>query len=61
MHIRIVPIMLLKLFIMLWSNALYSLVPISDPYLPSSGLHGPHYLSHDFIWSANLALEKQTS
>ena len=34
---------------------------ISDPYLLSSALHGSHCLSHDFIWSAKPALEKQTS
>ena len=34
---------------------------ISDPYLSSSALHGPHCLSHDFTWSAKPAPEKQTS
>ena len=34
---------------------------ISDLYLPSSTLQGPHCLSHDFTWLANPALEKQTS
>ena len=34
---------------------------ISDPYLPSSALHGSHCLSRDFTRSAKPALEKQTS
>ena len=34
---------------------------ISDPYLPSSALHGPNQLSHDFTWWAKPALEKQTN
>ena len=34
---------------------------ISDPYLPSSALHGSHCLSHDFTRSAKPCLEKQTS
>ena len=34
---------------------------ISDPYLPSSALHGSHCLSRDFTWSAKTVLEKQTS
>ena len=34
---------------------------ISDPYLPSSVLHGSHCLSRDFTWSAKPAPEKQTS
>ena len=33
---------------------------ISDLYLPSSALHGPHCLSRGFTWSAKFALEKQT-
>ena len=34
---------------------------ISDPYLPSSALHGSHCLSRDFTRSAKPCLEKQTS
>ena len=34
---------------------------ISDPYLPSSALHGSHCLSRDLTWLAKSALEKQTS
>ena len=34
---------------------------ISDPYLPSSALHGSHCFSHDFTRSAKPALEKHTS
>ena len=34
---------------------------ISDPYLPSSALHGSHCLSRDFTRSEKPALEKQTS
>ena len=34
---------------------------ISDPYLPSSVLHGSYCLSHTFTWSAKPAVEKQTS
>ena len=34
---------------------------ISDPYLPSSALHGSHCLSHDFTQLAKPALEKQIS
>ena len=34
---------------------------ISDPYLPSSTLHGPCCLSCDFTCLAKPALEKQTS
>ena len=34
---------------------------ISDPYLPSSALHGSHCLSRDFTRSIKPALEKQTS
>ena len=34
---------------------------ISDTYLPSNALYGPHCLSHDFTCSAKPALEKQTS
>ena len=33
---------------------------ISDPYLPSSALHGSHCLSHGFTWLAKSTLEKQT-
>ena len=38
-----------------------TLGPISDPYFPSSTLHGPHCLNRDFTWLAKLALEKLTS
>ena len=38
-----------------------TLGPVSDPYLPSSALHGPHRLSCDFKQSEKPALEKQTS
>ena len=34
---------------------------ISDPYLPSSALHGSHCLSRDFTRLAKPAVEKQTS
>ena len=34
---------------------------ISDACLPCSALHGSPCLSHEFTWSAKLALEKQTS
>ena len=34
---------------------------LSDPYLPSGALHGPHCPSCDFTCSAKPALEKQTS
>ena len=34
---------------------------ISDPYLPSSALHGSHCLSRDFTRSEKPCLEKQTS
>ena len=34
---------------------------ISDPHLPSSALHGSHYLSRDFTRSVKPALKKQTS
>ena len=34
---------------------------ISDPYLPSSALHGSYCLIHDFTWSAKPGLEKQTN
>ena len=34
---------------------------ISDPYLPSSALHGSHCLSRDFTRSAKPCPEKQTS
>ena len=33
----------------------------TNTYHPSSALHKPHYLSHDFTWLAKPALEKQTS
>ena len=42
-------------------DILLTLRLVSDPYLPSSVLHGLHCLSYDFTWLAKLALENQTS